>query len=361
MNILVADDDVASRTILTALLKKTGHEVTVVDNGIAAYDLLSRDDHPDMVILDWLMPGKDGAEICRELGTLRRKRPLYIIMLTIKGKKSDVIDGLDAGANDYISKPYDPGELYARINAGKRILELQQELSSRLEVLEENDRRVMRLLAEKELIMREVHHRIKNGISAISAMLRYQADASSIPDVQSALREAAGRLSSVDTLYERLYQSDGFEYVHLREYLNSVVASARCIFGDPCTVEVEVDVQDLSVSANLAANIGFVVNELVFNAFLHAFEGRDSGTIRLSASHNDNETIIVTVTDDGVGLPDSFDVETPTSFGLSLVKGIVTQVGGSIRHERTPRNSFVVTIRTNDNDFPPSPLRNGQP
>ncbi len=359
MNILVADDDVASRTILTALLKKTGHEVTVVDNGIAAYDILSAEDHPDMVILDWLMPGKDGAEICRELGTVRRKRPLYIIMLTIKGKKTDVIDGLDAGANDYISKPYDPGELYARINAGKRIIELQKELSTRLETLEENDRRVMRLLAEKELIMREVHHRIKNGISAISAMLRFQADTSGMPEVQSALREAASRLSSVDTLYERLYQSDGFEFVHLRGYLDSVVASARCIFGDPCSIAVEVDVQDLAVAADLAANIGFIVNELIFNAFLHAFEGKDSGSIRLAASHNDNETIIVTVTDDGVGFPETFDIETPSSFGLSLVKGIVSQIGGSIRHERSPRNAFTVTIPTNDCDFPPSPLHNG--
>lgn len=357
MNILVADDDVASRTILTALLKKTGHEVTVVDNGMAAFEILSGEGHPDMVILDWLMPGKDGAEICRELATIRRKRPLYIIMLTIKGKKSDVIDGLDAGANDYISKPYDPGELYARINAGKRILELQQELSKRLEILEENDRRVMRLLAEKELLIREVHHRIKNGISAISAMLKVQADSSDADEVRSALREAAGRLSSVDTLYERLYQSGGFEYVHLREYLTSVVTSARCIFGDPGNVSVDFDVQDLSVAATLASNIGFVVNELVFNAYLHAFVGRDSGSIRLTASHNDNETIVVTVADDGVGMPASFDMETPTGFGLSLVRGIVSQLGGSILHERAPLNSFIITIRANDGDLPPSPLR----
>lgn len=356
MNILVADDDVASRTILTALLKRTGHEVTVVDNGIDAYDILSSDGHPDMVILDWLMPGKDGAEICRELREITRVRPLYIIMLTIKGKKSDIIDGLGAGANDYISKPYDPGELFARINAGKRILELQRELSTRIESLEENDRRIMRLLAEKELIMREVHHRIKNGISAISVMLKIQADASASSEVQTALREAAGRLSSVDTLYERLYQSDGFEFVHLRDYLNSVVGSARCIFGDPCTIEVKVDVQDFSVSANLAANIGFIVNELIFNAFLHAFVGKNSGSVCISASHSDDGTISVAVTDDGVGLPESFDIEMPISFGLSLVRGIVSQLGGTIRHERSPDNSFLVTIPTKDCDYPPSPL-----
>jgi len=126
---LVADDDVTSRRILEAILRKWGLEPTVVADGLAAEAVLMEEDAPPLVLLDWNMPGLEGPEVCRRLRRRETTSPSYVVLLTSRGEKSDIVQGLDAGANDYIAKPYDPGELRARIGVGMRMLELQADLA----------------------------------------------------------------------------------------------------------------------------------------------------------------------------------------------------------------------------------------
>jgi diguanylate cyclase (GGDEF)-like protein len=128
MKILIAEDDSISRVILTAVLKKWGFEPVAAVDGGAAWDILQRPEAPGLVILDWNMPGLDGLEICRRLRKLDSRNPPYVILLTARGDKSDIVRGLEAGANDYVSKPYDHEELQVRIGVGRRMLELQSHL-----------------------------------------------------------------------------------------------------------------------------------------------------------------------------------------------------------------------------------------
>jgi diguanylate cyclase (GGDEF)-like protein len=128
MRILIAEDDRTSRSILTAILKKWGYDPVVAVDGDAAWDILRRDDAPRLVLLDWNMPGMDGLEVCRLIRRNDSPNPPYVIMLTGRGEKSDIVQGLDAGANDYICKPYDNDELMARIHVGRRMVELQTAL-----------------------------------------------------------------------------------------------------------------------------------------------------------------------------------------------------------------------------------------
>ncbi len=135
MKVLVADDDDVMRHILQATLTKWGYEVVVAHNGLEAWRLLRGNDAPNMAILDWVMPGMDGIEVCKEIRKQEDRPYTYILLLTAKHKKEDVIAGLDAGADDYISKPFDPQELKVRLRAGRRILDLQAELVSARETL----------------------------------------------------------------------------------------------------------------------------------------------------------------------------------------------------------------------------------
>ncbi|MEI7636752.1 MAG: diguanylate cyclase [Syntrophus sp. (in: bacteria)] len=135
MKILIAEDDLTSRTVLTAVLKKQGHEVTATVNGVEAWQALQQPDAPKLAILDWMMPEMDGPEVVRRVRGLQTDRPPYIIMLTAKGEKVDIIAGLDAGANDYLTKPFDPGELRARVEVGRRMVEIQDALSKSREIL----------------------------------------------------------------------------------------------------------------------------------------------------------------------------------------------------------------------------------
>lgn len=128
MKILIADDDLTSRSILHALLSKWGYDVVGAEDGEEAWTLLQQTQAPQMAVLDWMMPGMDGVKLCRNLRIQERGHPLYIILLTSKGERKHIIEGLEAGADDYIAKPYNNEELRARINVGCRMLELQNKL-----------------------------------------------------------------------------------------------------------------------------------------------------------------------------------------------------------------------------------------
>ncbi|MGE3805349.1 MAG: response regulator transcription factor [Gemmataceae bacterium] len=136
MRVLVADDDALSRRQLEALLEQDGHEVVAVADGATAWSLLQRPVGPRLAILDWLMPAKDGIEICRLMRQAEGLQPNYVIMLTSRDRQADKVAGLQSGANDYVTKPYDPAELRARVHVGRNILQLQQRLAAKVAELE---------------------------------------------------------------------------------------------------------------------------------------------------------------------------------------------------------------------------------
>jgi sigma-B regulation protein RsbU (phosphoserine phosphatase) len=137
MKALIADDDLTYRRMLEALLVKWGYEVVVTSDGEAAWQVLQGPHAPQLAILDWMMPEKDGVEICRQIRGSSQSDPKYIILLTSKVGTEDIVSGLDAGADDYITKPFESEELRARVQAGERILRLQSELASRVKELQE--------------------------------------------------------------------------------------------------------------------------------------------------------------------------------------------------------------------------------
>lgn len=134
MRVLIADDDIISRAVVKALLLKWGYEVMEVGDGNQAWNILKDKDSPHLVLLDWMMPGMDGLELCRCLRQSGNNTYHYIILLTGRDSKEDIIGGLNAGADDYITKPFMPEELEVRLRVGKRILDLQQSLKEALEV-----------------------------------------------------------------------------------------------------------------------------------------------------------------------------------------------------------------------------------
>lgn len=145
MRILVAEDQSVSRHILVANLRKWGYDVVAVENGTRAWDALHAPDAPHLAILDWLMPGMDGIEICRQIRTNPQTQPVYLILLTARRGQEDKIQGLQAGADDYITKPFDREELRARLQVGIRVLALQEALAERVRELEDALSRVKTL------------------------------------------------------------------------------------------------------------------------------------------------------------------------------------------------------------------------
>ncbi len=134
---LIAEDDAVSRRVLETTLVKWGHEVIVTHDGVEAWAALQGEGAPSLAILDWMMPGMDGPEVCRRVRQVNSRTPVYLILLTAKGRKEDIVTGLEAGANDYLTKPFDREELRARVQVGARVVELELSLSERVRELEE--------------------------------------------------------------------------------------------------------------------------------------------------------------------------------------------------------------------------------
>ncbi len=130
MRILIAEDDVTSRLILENMLTKWGYDVVSAIDGNDAWKKLQEEDSPKLVILDWMMPGIEGIEICRKIRENSNKEDqyTYVTLLTAKESKENIVTGMDAGADDYITKPFDMHELRVRVRAGQRIIQLQSEL-----------------------------------------------------------------------------------------------------------------------------------------------------------------------------------------------------------------------------------------
>lgn len=137
MKILIAEDDLVSRRLLEATLTKWGYEVAHACDGLAAWEALQQPNAPSLAILDWMMPGLDGVEVCRRIRAIPARQPLYLILLTAKGARADIVAGLQAGADDYVAKPFDPEELQARLQVGVRMIQLQRSLSDRVQELED--------------------------------------------------------------------------------------------------------------------------------------------------------------------------------------------------------------------------------
>ena len=137
MRVLIADDSIVSRHLLDATLRKWGYEVVVACDGMEALGILQGANPPTLAILDWMMPGLTGLEVCRRVRALNREPYTYVLLLTSKNLKEDLIEGMDAGADDYITKPFDQHELKVRLRAGRRIVELQAQLLEAREALRE--------------------------------------------------------------------------------------------------------------------------------------------------------------------------------------------------------------------------------
>jgi phosphoserine phosphatase RsbU/P len=136
MRVLIADDDDVSRLELEALLTRHGHEVVAASDGAEAWELLRGEDPPRLAVLDWLMGEMDGVEVCRRARGRPGLRDVYLILLTSRGDKEHVLAGLQAGANDYVTKPFDRDELLARVRVGAKMIGLQAELAARVRELE---------------------------------------------------------------------------------------------------------------------------------------------------------------------------------------------------------------------------------
>ncbi len=205
--------------------------------------------------------------------------------------------------------------------------------------------RIAGLLNEKELLLTEVHHRIKNNMTTMVSLLSLQASASTEPQVKQALTEAQSRMQSMTLLYEKLYRSESVSEISISEYLPSLVTDLVSTYGADRRVALEIEVEEFTLPVSLVTALGIIVNEVVTNALKYAFPDGGEGAISVKAEAGPGPGgPVVTIVDDGVGLPPSVGLGESGGFGLTLVATLAEQYGFDVSIERSGGTRFVIAV-----------------
>lgn len=200
---------------------------------------------------------------------------------------------------------------------------------------------IKNLLAEKELLLKEVHHRIKNNMNTVSSLLSLQAEVMKEPAALRALQDAANRIKSMSRLNEQLYQSVGFSALPVNQYLSPLIDEIIANFPNGQRVKVDKDLQDFMLDAKRLQALGMIINELLTNIMKYAFSGKECGQIAVSAQSTDGQ-ITISVQDNGIGIPESIAFGNSQGFGLELVQTLSGQLEGTVRIERKNGTRFVL-------------------
>ncbi|MGD8859746.1 MAG: PAS domain S-box protein [Myxococcales bacterium] len=205
------------------------------------------------------------------------------------------------------------------------------------------DQRIKAQLAEKEVLLKEIHHRVKNNLQVISSMLFLQAERTDVPEVAALLEESRDRVRAMALVHETLYEGGDLARVDFKEYVERLTRGARVAYQEIAErIDVELDVQAATLSLDVAIPCGLIVSELLANAFKHAFPDGRRGRVRICFECGaDADTL--NVTDDGVGIPEQVPGDGRT-LGIELVRALVGQLGGELEIARSGGSSFTVRM-----------------
>ena len=223
MKVLAAEDNPVFQSMLRAMLTKWGYEAVIARDGNEAWQALEADDGPRLAVLDWMMPGMDGVEVCRRVRAVPRESYVYLILLTARTDSQDLVEGMEAGADDYLTKPFEAHELRVRLRAGRRVLDLQHQLLAAQEALRvQATHDCLTGLLNHGAILDTLHKELARGSREQLPIALLMADLDRFKNVNdthghqggdTVLHEAAGRMKSAIRRYDALGRYGGEEFL----------------------------------------------------------------------------------------------------------------------------------------------------
>ena len=219
----------------------------------------------------------------------------------------------------------------------ERILILGVDITDR----KQSEERIRKLLREKELILREVHHRIKNNLQVVVSILSIRVADSENEDANLILNEAIGEIGSMSLLYDKLYRSDYVGTLPVRLYFPELLSQAAEVFGGGMPLAIETDIEDIDLDAGKLSRLGIVINELVTNSLKYAFDGVADPRVTLRVQRR-GSSVRLEYEDNGKGLPESFSLESNGGFGMQLIQALLQQIGGTMSAEIRKGAKFIL-------------------
>jgi len=326
--VLIIDDQPENIHVLANIIQEQ-YDVQAAINGAKALEIASGKNPPDVILLDIVMPEMDGYEVCRRLKADERTRDIPVIFVTGKNSTEDEEYGFNLGAVDYISKPFQPTVVHVRIKS-----QVEQQQSKNI---------IKQQLQDKEILLREVHHRIKNNIASIGGLLNLQADSTTSPKARAVLREAINRVHSMGALYDKLLSTKDYGDISVKDYLEDLIAAIERLFPDHGSITLNKEIDAFNLDTKRLFPLGLIVNELITNCIKYGFRSKALGTIDLVLTQRAQEISLI-VRDDGSGFPENFDMNESTGFGLMLVQMLTKQLAGTFTMSNDHGAKSVVTF-----------------
>ncbi len=211
-----------------------------------------------------------------------------------------------------------------------RVLVVAENITERKEA----ELRIQESLREKETLLREIHHRVKNNLQIVSSLLNIQAHNTGSRELADILRVIQGRIFSMALVHEKMYHYKNFSRINFREYLVDLVAEISRVFRDApggSGIEIHLDAEDESISIDKAIPCGLIMNELIINSQKHAFSNKGAGCINVQFKKDADGLFIMSVSDNGMGMPDNFNLAKSDSMGMVIIRELVNQINGTVR------------------------------
>jgi len=309
--------------------ESSGFSITEASTGVEGL-ALCRSIGPDCVLLDYKLPDMTGLEFLDQLGERSSAdAPAHaVVMLTGLISERIAVDALQAGAQDYLVKD--------RITADSLRLAVDKATGKvrLIRALKQERDRLAASLAEKEVLLKEVHHRVKNNLQVIVSLLRLQANVIHDGRLADALRESQDRVESMALIHEQLYETTDLREVDLARHASLLITKLFNSYGvAPERIRCRVSIAPLPLPVDQAIPVGLILNELISNALKHAFPGERHGVLAVTGGHGASG-IFLEVRDDGIGFPREIDPQRPGSLGLEIVNILTRQLKGSVVLER---------------------------
>ena len=355
--ILLVDDDPLVLSGVSRQLEAEGYKVSVAPSAKAAIDRLASQ-HFDLIVTDLIMEGPNGLDLL-ELAK-RRVPDTGVIILTGYGDVHSAIDALRLGADDYLLKPSDPNELLFRIRGcierlrlrrsndelGQRVADRTAELERENAMHKAARAALSRSLREKEVLLREIQHRVKNNLATISGLINLQGTIRGGRPIEEVLNSLKQRVRAIHLIYEKVYRSRDLSLIDYRDYVESLARSIyQLVPGAKRSVEVRIDMESIQLDIDTSIPLGLITTELLSNALTHAFPGGRHGTVvvRLVQSAG---SLLLTVTDDGIGLPDLAVLDSKGTLGFRLVRSLADQMSGRVEIDGAHGASISIRVPT---------------
>lgn len=332
--ILIVDDEADIEMLIRQKFRRQirDHEYAFLyaQNGVDALRKLQEHPDLDLVFSDINMPEMDGLRLLQEISALNPQ--LRTVMISAYGDMANIRQAMNRGAFDFIGKPLDFEDFERTLHKG---LQFAEHFKNSLQAIQENSLLQLRTqeLAKKnqeiELLLKEIHHRVKNNLQTISSLLNLQSATITDPEALKAVQESQDRVQSMSLIHQKLYQDKNLATVEMKDYLETLAHTLLGAQGELANrVQLHFPMTELELDLDTAIPVGLIANELITNSLKYAFPEGQVGSISIGLNLGSDQCYTLHIADDGVG---SSSTSSSSGFGSRLIGLLSIQLGGNVQ------------------------------